>query len=157
MKANKVRKIVIYVLVFILLGIFFSGSDLLFPFLSQSEKIGQYELSIMLQSKSNQHSMLEVDEMQIPLPVGAARFSNDIYQEDSQVKQYLIKSDRWKQYREKILPQYGFREVDQLGALHLIRNNDEKINVSIMSNRYSRFFDRIEVKVTVKTEAPFND
>jgi hypothetical protein len=58
--------------------------------------------------------MLEVAEVQIPLPTGATRFSNDIYQENGQEKQYLIKADHWNQYREKILLQYSLKEVGQL-------------------------------------------
>jgi len=142
----KKRKIIIGAVVIALSIAVFSNWDIINAIILGSERIGFYEISAMRTARTNNEANIILirnnTEVQFPLPNGAAEFDNEIYQTRDGTTQFLVTTEAFRHYVDILLPQNGLTH-DQLGALHIITN--ENMRVDIITSMFTRNFMKIVV------------
>lgn len=145
---SKLKILIISIIIlFILITIFMF--DIVIPFIFQSEKIGFYEVKMMVIAKYDRSQIfVEAGEnIVVPLSLGIVKFKNEIYSYDNQ---YLVSNKKIRNFldnREKILDKYNLI-CEQTGSNIIIKNkyNDEKyLNISMY--QYTSKFIRLIVDV----------
>jgi hypothetical protein len=120
--------------------------DVILPLLTQSEKIGFYETSVMLKSKINLPKNIENNEFSkndFSLPNGATEFYNKLYPKVEGQRQYIVTRESFKKYTAEILQSGRLKTTEKIGAYNVTDINDAKLVYNIKSSTYTRFFVKL--------------
>jgi hypothetical protein len=113
--------------------------DLMQAILS-SERVGPYEMSVILSARSNEERSILLSGLDFPLPNGAAAFANMAYPAPGNAMQFLTRAEAWRHYEESFLRPHT---ADQMGALLFVTYGG--IDVHIIMSMFTRHHRRILV------------
>jgi hypothetical protein len=122
------------------------GVKLLGAFIMQSERIGFYELSVMINCRYNPQKDLNLlignENFIIPLPQNSARFENVVYPVKEGSSQFITSITDLEDYFRS-LSKGGWIIKEQMGASYTIENLNIDKQFHIIINKFTRYYYRL--------------
>lgn len=144
--------IAIAIVFLILVGVAAFKNEIVYYFALQKEFVSEYEKNVFQSCRSGEEKTFTIEKngktYTIPLPDGAAEFSNSYYPKQEGEQQFLaINYEVWDKnggYFEKLQNLSGY-EFDQLGTLIILREKNDEIDIHILIINFARRYERLTI------------